>query len=147
MKRTLHIILLSLLVIACTSTAEARGRRDGNANRQQQREQLAQRQANYIADQLNLDDQTTRLFVDTYCQYQREIWKLGSPSQRRKNMTDTEAQKALDQRLERNQKILELRKKYQKKYSKFLTPQQILQVYDLEDQLMQQMRHRRRSRR
>ena len=147
MKRTLHIILLSLLVIACTSTAEARGQRDGNANRQQQREQLAQRQANYIADQLNLDDQTTRLFVDTYCQYQREIWKLGSPSQRRKNMTDTEAQKALDQRLERNQKILELRKKYQKKYSKFLTPQQILQVYDLEDQLMQQMRHRRRNRR
>ena len=146
MKTTIRLILIVLMVALSATTTEARGRRQGDDNRQQRREQLAQTQANYIAQELKLDEATTAKFVTTYCAYQREVWQLGRGKRHRENMTNAEAQQAISERFDRNQRILDLRRKYQTEYSTFLTPQQILRVYELEDQLMQQLRQRRHSR-
>ena len=54
-------------------------------------------------------------------------------------MTDAEAEKEIKARMERSQKILDLREKYYKEYSKFLTPKQIQRVYDLETQGMKRL--------
>ena len=66
--------------------------------------------------------------METYCQYQREVWALGS----RKGLTT-------EQRLERSQKILDLRKKYYHIYKGFLTEQQIDKAYKLEKKLLDRM--------
>lgn len=92
------------------------------------RGELATKQAQYIARELALDEPTTNKYVETYCQYQREVWALGS----RKGLTT-------EQRLERSQKILDLRKKYYHIYSGFLTEQQIDKAYKLEKKLLDRM--------
>ena len=43
------------------------------------------------------------------------------------------------QRMERSQKILDLREKYYKKYSAFLTQKQIERVYELEHKAMKRL--------
>jgi hypothetical protein len=63
-------------------------------------------------------------------------------------MTDAEAEQAIKQRMERSQKILDLREKYYGKYSQFLSPKQIERVYELERQAMQRLaRHGKTSHR
>ena len=147
MKTAIRLILILLMVTISATSIEARGRRQGNdTNRQQRREQLAQSQANYIAQELKLDEANTAKFVTTYCAYLREVWQLGRGKPHRDNMSEAEAQQAISERFDRNQRILDLRRKYQAEYSTFLTPQQILRVYELEDQLMQQLRQQRRKR-
>ena len=66
--------------------------------------------------------------METYCQYQHEVWALGS----RKNLTT-------EQRLERSQQILDLRKKYNAIYRGFLTEQQLDKAYKLEKRLLDRM--------
>ncbi|MGN0223667.1 MAG: hypothetical protein ACI4AM_06545, partial [Muribaculaceae bacterium] len=97
MKTAIRLILIVLMVAVSASTIEARGRRQGDDNRQQRREQLAQSQANYIAQELKLDEATTAKFVATYCAYHREVWKLGRGKCHRDNMTDAEAQQAISE--------------------------------------------------
>ena len=55
------------------------------------------------------------------------------------SQTDAEAEQAIKQRMERSQKILDLREKYYKRYSQFLTPKQIERVYELERKTMQRL--------
>ena len=102
------------------------------------REQLAEVQARHIAQQLAFDDETTAKFVDTYSRCQKEIWTLAPLKKgvRGAAKTDTETEAAIESRFERSQKLLDIRKKYYKEYSEFLTPKQIQRVYSLEKSMM-----------
>ena len=102
------------------------------------REQLAEVQARHIAQQLAFDDETTAKFVDTYSRCQKEIWTLAPLKKgvRGAAKTDTETEEAIESRFERSQKLLDIRKKYYKEYSEFLTPKQIQRVYSLEKSMM-----------
>lgn len=102
------------------------------------REQLAEVQARHIAQQLAFDDETTAKFVDTYSRCQKEIWTLVPLKKgvRGTAKTDTETEEAIESRFERSQKLLDIRKKYYKEYSEFLTPKQIQRVYSLEKSMM-----------
>ena len=137
MKNLLKFNLMAVIVLAfCTM---------GLAQDKQQRlsrEQLAEKQAQHIAGQLNLDETTTQQFVATFCAYQQEVWALG-PKQQAKPTNDEEAEQAIKGRFERSQQILTLREKYYEEYSKFLTQSQIQQVYKLERQAMSRLaKHR-----
>ena len=86
------------------------------------REQLAEVQAKHIAKEMAMDDATSQRFIDTFCQFQRDIWALGPrPKQ------------------PHSQKILDLRQKYYGIYSEFLTQKQIRRVYELERQMMDRL--------
>ena len=50
--------------------------------------------------------------------------------------SDAQTEQEIMQRFEMSEKILNIRKKYYKKYSQFLTQQQIQRVYKLERQMM-----------
>ena len=91
--------------------------------------------ANYIANQLALDDATTHKFVDTYCDFQKELWAIGPRMKQNRKGATTDAH----DRFERSQKILALREKYYKRYSTFLTQKQIQRVYELERQMMRRL--------
>ena len=86
-------------------------------------------QAKYIAHELALDEATTNKYVETYCAYQKEVWALGP----RKDLN-------VEQRLERSQKVLDLRKKYLAIYRGFLTETQVDGAYRLEKKVLDRMR-------
>lgn len=124
MKQLFRVILIAIMIVASGATAVAQN----NSGQRLSREELATKQAQYIAHELALDEPTTNKYVETYCQYQREIWALGH----RKGLTT-------EQRLDRSQKILDLRKKYYHIYSGFLSEQQIDKAYKLEKKLLDRM--------
>lgn len=133
MKKLLSIMFMAvaMLTFSISTSAQAPTKKQRIS-----REQLAEKQAQHIAYDLALDEKTKSQFIDTYTQCQKEIWALG-PHPRR-NMADTEAQteQQIKQRFEKSEKILEIRQKYYKKYSQFLTQRQIQRVYELERQMM-----------
>ena len=124
------------------------------------REQLAEVQAKHIAKEMAMDDATSQRFIDTFCQFQRDIWALGPrPKQPHSQMTDEETEQALKDRFAsqmtdeeteqalkdrfaHSQKILDLRQKYYGIYSEFLTQKQIQRVYELERQMMDRLSKR-----
>ena len=133
------VLTIAMLAVSMNLSAQ-----DNQAKKQRMsREQLAERQAKHIAHNLALDDANTQKLVKTFCDYQKEVWALGTREKGKKSeMTDAEAEKAIKERMERSQKILDLREKYYKEYSKFLTPKQIQRVYDLEKQTMKRLGQR-----
>lgn len=100
------------------------------------REQLAELQAKHIAHELAFTDEVTEKFVKTFCDYQKEIWALRPRRQpanaNKPRMSEQESEARIKQRFERSEKILGIRQKYYKEYSKFLTQAQIEQVYKQE---------------
>lgn len=124
MKQSLRTILIAILVMVSGATAMAKN----DNGKKLSREELAVKQAKYIAHELTLDKSTADKYVKTYCLYQHEVWALGS----RKGLTT-------GQRLERSQQILDLRKKYYKIYSGFLTEKQLDKAYKLEKRLLDRM--------
>jgi hypothetical protein len=144
MKRIFRVFMLvAVAMMACYGTIYAQ-----NGNKQRlTREELAEKQARYIADEMMMDDATTKLFVETFCQFQKDIWALGHrPEKSASHLSDKEAEQAMNERFAHSQKILDLRKKYYLKYSKFLTPQQIERVYELERQMMNRLASKRGKR-
>lgn len=140
-----HIIRLLLFVISLTAFSGAASAQ--NRKQRLTREQLAEVQAKHIAKELAMDDKTSKRFIDTYCQFQQEIWKLGKrPPKQRRSMTNEEAEKVLKARFTHSQKILDLRQKYYAIYSEFLTQNEIRRVYELEKQMMNRLAARRKVR-
>lgn len=139
MKSIFRILLLTVAMVTfCVNTYAQK------ADRQRMtREQLAETQAKYIAKEMALDDMTTKQFVETFCQFQKEIWALGPrPQKDSSTHTDEEAEQALKARFAHSQKILDLRQKYYGEYSKFLSQKQIRRVYELERKMMDRLYHR-----
>ena len=136
------VITIAMLFTSINMSAQ-------NNNQQRiSREQLAEKQARHIAHELALDDATTQKYVTTYCAYQKEVWALGPRVKRHQadNATEAEAEQANKARMEQSQKVLALREKYYKEYSKFLTQKQIERAYELEQQVMRRLaKHHRQG--
>ena len=118
MKQIVKSMMVALMVIAtCTAAfAQSQGKKQ-----RMSREQLA------------FSDDVTAKFVSVFCQQQQEIWALAPRLGRMAAATDEEQ---IQQRFDRSEKILAIRKKYYKEYSQFLTQAQIKRVYEIERQTM-----------
>ena len=104
------------------------------------REQLAEIQAKHIAEEAGMDEATTKRFVETYCQYQQEIWAIGLRYKRQgRSLSDEESEEILKERFAHRQKVLDIQQKYYALYSQFLTQKQILQVNESEKQMMRRL--------
>ncbi len=171
MKRLLSLVLLmAALTAGTTATAQESAAANAQSETRQRltREQLADTQARRIAGELAFDKATTEKFVATYAKCQKEVWALGpqhkpqggrmgkpngKPAAAQGNTaakpaapqsTEEEAGKQLQERFDRSQKMLDIRQKYYKEYSKFLTQKQIERVYQIERQMLQQLAKKRR---
>lgn len=133
MKHMMKIVLVAILSIASCTMAMAQ-KKDADKKRLS-REQLAEKMANRIAHQLAFSESQTRKFVDAYSRQQKEIWTLG------KNRDP----KNVQERFERREKILSIRKKYYKEYATFLSQEQVNRVYELEQRQMKQMLQRNKK--
>ncbi|WP_203051022.1 hypothetical protein [Segatella copri] len=135
MKKILGILMMvvAMMTVSVSSYAQA-----PNQKQRLSREQLAEKQAQYIAHDLGLDDKTSSKFIDTYTQCQKEVWALGPRPRHKKGemKSDAQTEQEIKHRFEMSEKILDIRQKYYKKYSQFLTQQQIQRIYELERQMM-----------
>ena len=140
MKNLMKINMVALMVFVFCTVGMAQ-----NEKQRMSREQLAEKQAMHIAQELAFDDVTTQRFIETYSACQQEIWALG-PRPEIEPATEKEAEQAIKERFERSQSVLDLREKYYDEYSKFLTQKQIFRVYELEHQAMDRLHKHREHR-
>ena len=141
MKNYFRILFVAISLLAIFGSASAQ-----NSNRQRMsREQFAQVRARHIADSLGLANETYDQFVKTYCDQQKEIWALGPRITSDSASSKPDAQEAIQNRFEKSQKILDIRQKYYKEYSEFMTQEQIQKMYELERNFMGRMSSQRAS--
>jgi hypothetical protein len=141
MKNYFRILFVAISLLAIFGSASAQ-----NSNRQRMsREQFAQVRARHIADSLGLANETYDQFVKTYCDQQKEIWALGPRITSDSASSKPDAKEAIQKRFEKSQKILDIRQKYYKEYSKFMTQEQIQKMYELERNFMGRMSSQRAS--
>ena len=131
------IIKNSIMAIAAILMSMSLSAAQNNNGRKINREELAMKQAEHISEALAFDKATSEKFKETYCSFQKEIWALG-PSLG-KQTSDNSNEKDMEQRFERSQKILDLRKKYFGIYSTFLSQKQISRVYEIEREMMHRL--------
>ena len=133
MKRFFGILMMVIAMMTVTTSVCAQA---PNQKQRLSREQLAEKQ--YISRNLGLDEKTNAKFIETYTDYQKEVWALGPRPHHKKGemKTDAQTEQEIKHRFEMSEKILNIRQKYYKKYSQFLSQQQIQRVYELERQMM-----------
>ena len=142
MKNIIKVLALAIAMVTVGTSAYAQK----NERQRMTREELAETQARFIAKEMAMDDSTATRFVETFCQFQKEIWALGPrPKRDTSHLSDKEAERAMNERFAHSQKILDLRKKYYLKYCKFLTPSQIERVYELERGIMNRLVNRSKN--
>lgn len=146
MKQKLKIMMLAIAAMAiCIGQASAQ---DQQKRQRLSREEFATKQAQHIASQLALDEAKTKQFVAVYTQCQKEIWALHRGDRPRKASGEAQSEAQIEnnikQRFEHSQKILDIRQKYYKEYSRFLTQAQIQRVYEIEKQTMSRLKKKGR---
>lgn len=92
-----------------------------------------------MANELMLNDATTAKFKTLYMDYLADMRNLMMPTGKMnrssikreplKEMTDAEVQKMLENRFEKEQKMLDVRVKYYKEFKRFLSPKQIARIF------------------
>ena len=144
MKHIIRTFVIAIMMIASCTTVFAQ---PNTQKQRMSREQLAEVQAKHIAGELAFSDAVTEKFVKTFCDCQKEIWALG-PRQRpgKQGMSEQENEERIKQRFAMSEKILNIRQKYYKEYSKFLTQTQIEKVYEQESKMMKRLANRGQKR-
>lgn len=146
-----YLMVACLMMIASTCMAMMQQQQPGDCckasegqRKRPNMEQLTKMQASRISQSLGLDDKTSQKFIETFCQCRKEMGATRTHHQKKKRaeMTDAEVDKAIKADFAQGRKLLDIREKYYKAYSKFLTPKQIQRVYDMERQDMQRFAKR-----
>ena len=132
MKRIVSILMMVAMMTITTSVLA----QTPNQKQRISREQLAEKQAQHIAHDLAFNEKTTARFIETYTECQKEIWALGPRFHRTPESSEAQSEQNIKRRFEMSEKILDIRQKYYKKYSQFLTQQQIQRVYEIEKNMM-----------
>ena len=144
MKHIIRTFVIAIMMIASCTTVFAQ---PNTQKQRMSREQLAEVQAKHIAGELAFSDAVTEKFVKTFCDCQKEIWALGPrPRPGKQGMSEQENEERLKQRFAMSEKILNIRQKYYKEYSKFLTQAQIEKVYEQERKMMKRLANRGQKR-
>ena len=140
MKHIIRTFVIAIMMIASCATVFAQ---QNTQKQRMSREQLAEVQAKHIAGELAFSDAVTGKFVKTFCDCQKEIWALGPrPRPDKQGMSEQENEERIKQRFAMSEKILNIRQKYYKEYSKFLTQAQIEKVYEQERKMMNRLANR-----
>lgn len=148
-KLVLRLIMVMCMMTVSSTLVNAQIAKPGFQKTERQRmtrEQLAQTQARHICNELALDEEKSTKFCNEYCNYMKEFWAIGPKvgKKQRTDMTDAQAETQNKQDFERSQKILDLRQKYYKRYSTFLTQRQIQCVYEIEKQMRYRLAAKKR---
>ena len=144
MKTLVKLFVIAMLaVIPATTVAQNKKQPDP-----EKREAFAKAQATEIAKKLELNEDLTKKFTDTYLEYQKQMWTVGrigfNNRPKFEDMTEEQAKEENKARLDHQRKVLDIRSEYYEKYSKFLTQKQILRANELEKRMFARMMQKNR---
>ena len=98
----------------------------------------------FVTKKLDLSPEESQIFWPVYNQYQKEIGDLILQRRAAQKDSDTDA---VDEDLDIEGKIVDVRKKYRKEFSRVLSPEKINQFYQAErefrEELIKQLKSRR----
>jgi hypothetical protein len=100
----------------------------------------------FITQRLNLSPDESQNFWPIYNQYQKEISDLIMQRRVAKNDLNSDPIEAIDEQLDIDGRIVAVRKKYRKEFTKVLSPDKINQFYtaerDFREELIKQLKNR-----
>lgn len=137
MKKSVYMLLLMLAF--CISSQAQKERPDFN--------RINEKRCEYIAHELNLDENKEKAFKPIYMEYCRKIGELFKPDPNRvrkprDQRTDAEVEQDIKADFARAKRIVEIRECYYVKFRKILSPKQIEKIYAIEKQEQQRMHQR-----
>ncbi|WP_395627810.1 hypothetical protein [Daejeonella sp.] len=103
----------------------------------------------FITKKLDLSTEEAQNFWPVYNSYQKELMLLMKKRREERLRTDLESNDKINLDLAYESKMLDLKKKYKKLYSKTISAEKILLLYQAErefrEHLIKQLNHRRKS--
>lgn len=93
----------------------------------------------FITQKLNLNSSEAEKFWPVYNNYQKEMRELLKQRRDAKKKKDANADDKLDNELDFESRLLELRKKYKQEFSKVIPSEKVLQFYEAEREFREQM--------
>ena len=140
MKKT---ILLSLMILLTAMGALAQQKK-GNGDKAKE---FLEFKLKFIADEMELKGDARQKFNETYSQMEqerRQLFKKSKEIEKRiknsKNASEAEYDKANKELTEVKAKMADIEKKYDAKFSKFLTKKQLFKMKEAEEKFMEKVR-------
>ena len=113
------------------------------------RDALLQKAISVITNKLDLTSEEAQKFWPVHNNYQKELMELMKKRREDRQKTDIAPNDKINAELAFESKILDLKKRYKKLYSKVIPSQKILLLYQAErefrEHLIKQLNHRRKS--
>ncbi len=136
MKKLFSILLLMLSLLFCSEAQAQREKPDFNT--------ILEKRCEYITHELDLDDSKEKAFKPIYMEYSKKMAELFKPDPNKKKpkeqKTEVEVEQEIKADFARAKKIVCIRECYYAKLRKFLTPKQIVRIYEIERQEQQKIR-------
>ena len=109
--------------------------------REARREKMESMKIAHIAQKLNLDPKTAEVFWPVYNQYENEMRSLIQATRAQRNGEDFN----VDEMLEREQKALDIKKKYTAQFNRILKPEQVTGLFQAEKEFRQMLMRKARE--
>lgn len=143
--KTKYFVMMVVAVLMGTQVMNAQnkgeqGKRHGH--KRMTMEQMVNMQTRKIIDELGLGDKDSAKFTEVYKKYMTEMDDLRKKYMPKKPdfksgekpeppvLTDAEVDKMMRDRFKQGREMLDIREKYYDEFRKFLSPKQVLKIYD-----------------
>lgn len=141
------LLLLTFILLVAASGASAKKTGDKHCLSDAKKKELQEFKLKFLAEEMDLREDQIPRFNETYIQYEnerRELIKKKRNIEKKisedNNVSDAEYEKANKEILETKAKMADVEKKYDEKFSQFLTKKQIFLMKSAEEKFMQKMR-------
>lgn len=141
MRRVGYIILILLMAFSAQAQSGKR------------MERIHAIKVAYLTDKLQLTSEQSEKFWPIYNRYEEERFAIGRKYRREamgQGKTPEEAMRSIDDDIEMQEKMLELRKKYKEEFLKVISPKQLATLVESEREfkklLLQQLKEKRENR-
>ena len=133
MKTTrIFLSMVAAAIISC-GTLSAQNAQTRTERRNMNPEELMEKRIQRLESQMSLDDATAAKFAPVYKEYMKEL-KACHPSRseckRRGEMTDADRTQCIEKRFDCRERMLDVQKKYYKKFKGFLNARQLECLFD-----------------
>lgn len=109
--------------------------------REARREKIESMKIAHIAQKLNLDPKTAEVFWPVYNQYENEMRGLIQATRAERKSNDFN----VDEMLDKEQKALDIKKKYTSQFNKILKPDQVSNLFQAEKEFRQMLMRKARE--
>ena len=118
-------------------------------SREERHQQIEAIKVAFITGKLDLTSEEAQKFWPVYNNYQKELMEIMHKRREERKRTDISPNDKINIDLAYETRMLELKKKYKKLYSKIIPPEKILLLFQAErefrEHLIKQLNYRRRS--